>query len=84
MQSPTNGGAPGADALDCNSHTTEPNADNAFATLAAQFALIGHALIRANPADGAAFYYAMRWGFLKVLPAIDAAHVCLLQIGGAR
>ncbi|MGJ7493431.1 hypothetical protein ACSFA8_00015 [Variovorax sp. RT4R15] len=55
-----------------------------FATLAAQYALAGHALIRGNPAEGAAAYIAMRWGMMKVLPTLDAAHAFLIQIGGAK
>lgn len=63
--------------------TTE--ADNkAFATLAARFALSGHSLMRGNPADGAAAFYAMRWGYLKVLPTLDAAHAFLDKIGGSQ
>jgi len=55
-----------------------------FATLAAKYALAGHALIRGNPAEGAATNIAMRWGFLKILPSLDAAHAFLVQIGGAK
>lgn len=60
------------------------NTDKAFATLAAQFALAGHSVIRGNPADGAAAYFVMRWGFIKVLPTLDAARAFLAQIGGAQ
>lgn len=84
MQSSTNGTTPGASVLDCYGNTPEPNADKAFATLATQFAVAGHALIRSNPADGAAAFYAMRWGMMKVLPTLDAAHTFLMQLGGAR
>ncbi|VTU24820.1 hypothetical protein [Variovorax sp. PBL-E5] len=58
--------------------------DQQFATLAARSALAGHSLVRSNPADGAAAYSAMHWGFLKMLPTLDAAHAFLVQIGGAR
>lgn len=55
-----------------------------FATLAAQFALAGHGLIRSNPADGAAGFYATRWGMIKFLPTLDAARAFLKQIGGSQ
>ncbi|MDM0077470.1 hypothetical protein QTH90_23895 [Variovorax sp. J2P1-59] len=57
--------------------------EKAFATLAAQYALKGHELIRSNPADGAAAYYAMRCGMVKAMPTLDAALAFLVQIGGA-
>ncbi|MDM0051414.1 hypothetical protein [Variovorax sp. J22R115] len=59
------------------------NIDKAFATLTALYALKGYELIRGNPADGAAAYYAMRWDMVKVLPTLDAARAFLAQIGGA-
>ena len=55
-----------------------------FATLAAQFALAGHGLIRSNPADGTAGFYATRWGMIKFLPTLDAARAFLTQIGGSK
>jgi hypothetical protein len=66
--------------------TTGPNGANPdekrFATLAAQYALAGHALIRCNPKDGAAAFYCARWGFLKPLADLDAAERFLTKIGG--
>jgi hypothetical protein len=53
-----------------------------FATLAARFALAGHTLTRSNPADGAALYYAGRWGMSRALPDLQAAAHFLAQIGG--
>ena len=54
----------------------------AFATLAARFALAGHTLTRSKPADGAAMYYAGRWGLSRALPDLQAAAQFLAQIGG--
>ena len=54
----------------------------AFATLAAGFALAGHALHRSDPKDGAVTYWAERWGLVRYLPTIDAARQFLEQIGG--
>ena len=53
-----------------------------FAVLAARFALAGHTLTRSNPADGAALYYAGRWGLSRALPDLQAAAHFLAQIGG--
>jgi hypothetical protein len=57
-------------------------AGNDFASLAARFALAGHTLMRSNPADGAALYYAGRWGLSRALPDLQAAAHFLAQIGG--
>ena len=54
----------------------------AFASLAARFAVAGHTLTRSNPADGAAMYYAGRWGLSRALPDLQAAAHFLAQIGG--
>lgn len=51
-----------------------------FSTLAAEYALAGHALIKADPADARAPYYATRWGWLKPLHSIEAAQQLLEQI----
>ena len=56
----------------------------AFATLAVRFALAGHTLTRSNPADGAAMYYAARWGLFRALPDLQAAAHFLAQIGGGN
>ncbi|MDO8775182.1 MAG: hypothetical protein Q7K57_42050 [Burkholderiaceae bacterium] len=53
-----------------------------FATLAAGFALAGHALHRSDPKDGSVTYWAERWGLVRYLPTIDAARRFLDQIGG--
>ena len=47
----------------------------AFATLAAQYAMRGYGLIKADPAiDGQALYYATRWGaMVRPLADLDAA-----------
>lgn len=54
-----------------------------FATLAARFALTGHALLRATPGDTRSPFYVMRWGWLKPLASLDAAEAFLSEIGGA-
>lgn len=56
----------------------------AFKTLAAGFALAGHTLTRSNPADGALFYYAGRWGLSRALNDLDAAAQFLATIGGGK
>ena len=60
------------------------DAGKAFASLAARFALAGHTLTRSNPADGAAMYYAARWGLSRALPDLQAAAHFLAQIGGGN
>lgn len=56
--------------------------NKAFATLRAQFALRGHALYRTSTVDGAATYYAERWGLVRWLPTLQDAAMFLAQIGG--
>lgn len=63
--------------------TTVSNADKVFSTLAARFALAGHSLTRCTSPDGAAVYYAGRWGMSRALPDLNAAAQFLAQIGGA-
>lgn len=55
-----------------------------FATLAAEYALLGHALIKAHPTDSQAPYYAARWGWLRPLHSIEAAQQLLEQIKGSQ
>lgn len=55
-----------------------------FATLAAEYALLGHALIRATPGDAQAPYYAARWGWLKPIHDLDQARQHLEQIKGSK
>ena len=57
--------------------------DKVFATLRAQFALRGHALHRTSSVDGAAAYFAERWGQVRYLPTVEDAQRFLVQIGGA-
>ena len=54
----------------------------AYKTLAAGFAMKGHALHRSDPNDGTVAYWAERWGLVRYLPTIDAARRFLDQIGG--
>ena len=86
---PTNEKAAGA------SHTNGPHTDTntadfptpeaeckEFKTLAAGFAMKGHALHRSDPNDGSVTYWAARWGLVRYLPTIDTARRFLDQIGG--
>lgn len=57
--------------------------NKAFTTLRARFALRGHVLHRTSSVDGAATYYAERWGQVRHLPTLDDAKRFLVQIGGA-
>lgn len=57
--------------------------DKEFASLAAQFALAGHALIRNEPGDGLAPFVATRWGWIRPLASLDEARDFLRKIGGA-
>jgi hypothetical protein len=54
--------------------------NKAFATLAAEFALAGHALMRNERGS----LYAMRWGMLKPLANLGEAAKFLRQIGGGN
>jgi hypothetical protein len=56
-------------------------AGNTFDSLAARFALAGHALTCSNPAVGAGLYCVGRWGFFRALPDLQAAAQFLVQIG---
>ena len=60
------------------------NTDKMFATLAVRFALAGHTLTHSNPADGAAMYYAGRWGLSRAVTDLQAAAHFLVQIGGGN
>lgn len=89
MHTTTHEKAHGCDLVGFQNDTTNgadfPTAERegkAFATLAARFALVGHTLTRSNPADGAAMYYAGRWGLSRALPDLQAAAQFLAQIGG--
>lgn len=56
----------------------------AFATLAAQFALLGFVLIKGDPAiDGQALYYASRPGAVQPLATLEAAAQYLAALVGA-
>ena len=58
------------------------HADKTFATLQAQFALLGHALSRTVASDGSTSYYAVRWGMSRHLDSLDAIQIFLKQLGG--
>ena len=81
---PTGDGNPTAGHTDSQTVPDAAGIDKMFATLAARFALAGHTLTRGNPADGAAMYYAGRWGLSRALPNLQAAAHFLAQIGGGN
>jgi alpha-beta hydrolase superfamily lysophospholipase len=55
-----------------------------YATLAAQLAMRGYALVKADPAVcGQVPYYAMRLGLAKPLPDLDAVRNYLAALMGA-
>lgn len=64
-----------------------PTADRehkAFATMAAQFALLGYVLIKGDPAiDGQALYYTMRLGTVQPLETLEAATLYMAALVGA-
>lgn len=63
---------------------TGQRASGAFFTLAAQFALLGYALIKGDSAiDGQALYYAMRMGAVQPLEDLEAAALYLGALMGA-
>ena len=70
-----------ADPINIDFPTTSTQ-DEAFAALAASLALAGHTLSRNTSADGAASYYAGRWGTSRRFDDLDAAAQFLATIGG--
>ena len=54
-----------------------------FATLAAQYAIAGHALIRST-GEGQAPYYCTRWGFIRPVHSLDQAEQLLEQMTGKK
>jgi hypothetical protein len=56
----------------------------AYATLAAQLAMLGYSLVKTDPAVcGQVLYYAMRLGLAKPLPNLDAVRDYLAALLGA-
>lgn len=55
-----------------------------FATLAARYALAGHALIRSQPGGAQSPYYCTRWGYLRPVQSLDEAEQVLEQIAGKQ
>ena len=57
-----------------------------FATLKAQFALVGHTLHQSGPGDGSGpvSYMAERWGMARYLPTLADAEQFLKQVGGSH
>lgn len=72
--------------IDHNSSTTADDhaEEKKFATLAAEYALAGHPLVRKIGADGKASYFCTCWGLIKRLANLEAARAFLAQIGGAQ
>lgn len=58
--------------------------DKRFATLAAQYALAGHSLIRAQTDEGSAPYYCSRWGWIRPVASLEHAEQLLKQITGKK
>lgn len=59
--------------------------EKTFATIAAKFALKGHALHRTVRADdGCVHYVASRWGQSRVFAHWNGVYAFLAQIGGAN
>ena len=83
-EKPTGDGNPTAGHTDSQIVPNPAVAGNDFANLKARFALAGHTLTRSNPADGAAMYYAGRWGLSRALPDLQAVAHFLAQIGGGN
>lgn len=56
-----------------------------FATLQAQFALLGHTLHQSGPGDdpGPVSYMAERWGMARYLPTLEDVEQFLAEIEGA-
>jgi hypothetical protein len=55
----------------------------AFATLQAEFALLGHSLFRNCPVDRPGWFTVTRWGLARDLCTLDEVRGFLRQIGGA-
>lgn len=60
-----------------------PASAKVFATLAAEFALLGHALSEGTSADGRPCLVVSRWGFAREFGSLAAAREFLHQVGGA-
>jgi hypothetical protein len=55
----------------------------AFATLQAEFALLGHSLFRNTPTDRPGWFTVTRWGMARDLRSLDDVRGFLRQIGGS-
>lgn len=58
--------------------------DKRFATLAARYALAGHALSRSQSGGAQSPYYCTRWGYLRPVQSLDEAEQVLKQIAGKQ
>ncbi|GEM_PF-918438 len=65
-------------------HADAITEDKRFATLAAQYALAGHSLVRAQPGGGQSPYYCARWGWIRPVHSLDHAEQLLEQITGKK
>lgn len=63
---------------------THDNKAKRFATLKAQFAILGHSLNQSGPDDGPGHvsYLAERWGMARHLPTLGDANQFLIQVRG--
>lgn len=83
-EKPTGDGNPTAGHTDSQTVQNPADAGKTFANLAVRFAQAGHTLTCSNPANGAAMYYATRWGLSRALPDLQAAANFLAKIGGGN
>jgi hypothetical protein len=84
-ENPLAGGFPSATTKKHEADVTPKVQDaKAFATLQAQFALLGHTLYRTVNPDGTILYLAGKWGYFRELKNLEAVAAFLAMIGGAR
>jgi hypothetical protein len=65
-------------------YPTAERPHKAFCSLRSQFALLGHALYRSDPQDGAVTYWTACAGTVKPLPSLEAAQCLLTSIHRER
>ena len=61
-------------------YPTAERSEKAFLQVRAQFALVGHALYRSDPQDGAVAYWTERAGMAKSLATLEAARNFLVAV----
>lgn len=63
---------------------TSERAPMKYATLQAEFALLGLSLYRSNPLDGPVTYMAEKWGQVTILKSLDSVEHFLGSIGSGK